>query len=138
MLNAYLMLLRKSKHTYLILFTGVVTKIPNKHRRWRVVSLRCFIESCIRVCSLLLHFVLNLFYSCFHDVHSQLKLVFLNSELCPINVPNLTFTAQNIPEYEFPLTFLFQYKDSIHYSVLIREKSGRPKPVFWYILRSVQ
>ena len=41
-----------------------------------------------------------------------------------------------MPEYGFPLTRIFPYKDKIYDYVFIREDTGQRKPVFWNILHS--
>ena len=41
-----------------------------------------------------------------------------------------------MPEHGFYLDRIFQYKNRIKDSVLIRENTGHRKPVFWHILRS--
>ena len=43
-----------------------------------------------------------------------------------------------MPENEFSLTRIFWYKDRIYESLLIRENTGKRKPVFWHILRSIR
>ena len=39
-------------------------------------------------------------------------------------------------EYGFSLTHIFPYKDRTYDSVLMRESTGKRKPVFWHNLHS--
>ena len=95
-----------------------------------VVSWRCFTESCIRVCSLLLHFVLNLFYSCFHDVHSQLKLVLLNSEFVQLMCPTLLSLRKIYQNTSFLWPFYSRIKIVSTIQFLYGKNRGVENPYF--------
>ena len=81
--------------------------------------------------------VLSIVFQVFYEIN-KVSYTFFFFEGIPILIRSkvFPFTALNMPEYCFSLTYFYRYKDRIEDSGLIQENTGQRKSVLYHLLGS--